>query len=320
MALNVTFQVSMGYHSHMPQNPKHAVVTGGAGFIGGHLVDALIEKGWEVDVIDNLVSGKREQVNPRARFHEYDVRTPDEFAPLLKGVDCVFHLAALPSVEQSIQFPQETHDVNCTGTLNVLHAAKEAGAKRFVYSASCAAYGDQDVTPFHEGLPANPLSPYALQKYVGEQYARMYAEFHGLPTVSLRYFNVYGPRQNPNGPYASVLGRFLVQKGKGKPLTITGDGEQTRDFTHVRDVVAANILAAESANVGKGEFINIGSGKNISINALAALFGGPTTHIPARQEIRDALADTTRAKEMLGWSPRVRFEDGVAELLRESGF
>lgn len=304
----------------MTQQAKHAVVTGGAGFIGAHLVEALIERGWDVDVIDTLVSGKREHVHPSARFHEIDVRDADALTPLIRGADCVFHLAALPSVEYSILYPKETHDVNCTGTLNVLAAAKEGGAKRFVYSASCAAYGDQEVTPFHEGLSANPLSPYALQKYVGEQYARMYAEFHGLPTVSLRYFNVYGPRQNPDGPYASVLGKFLVQKREGKPLTITGDGEQTRDFTHVRDVVAANILAAESKEVGLGEVINIGSGKNVSINALARLFGGPAVHVPARQEIRDALADNTRARKMLGWIPSVRFEDGVSELLRESGF
>lgn len=304
----------------MQKSSKHAVVTGGAGFIGAHLTEALIERGWDVDVIDTLISGKREHVHPKARFHEIDVRDADALLPLAAGADCVFHLAALPSVEQSIQYPKETHEVNCTGTLNVLHAAKEGGAKRFVYSASCAAYGDQESTPFHEGLAAKPLSPYALQKYIGEEYAHMYAELHALPTVSLRYFNVYGPRQNPTGPYASVLGRFLVQKGEGKPLTITGDGEQTRDFTHVRDVVAANILAAESDQVGKGEVINIGSGRNVSINDLAALFGGPVVHIPARQEIRDALADNTRAREMLDWSPKVLFEDGVNELLREAGF
>ncbi len=304
----------------MTQQGKHAVVTGGAGFIGAHLVEALIERGWDVDAIDSLIGGNREHVHPKARFHEIDIRDTDGLRPLMIGADCVFHLAALPSVEHSIQYPQETHEVNCTGTLNVLHAAKEGGAKRFVYSASCASYGEQDSTPFHESLPANPLSPYALQKYIGEHYARMYAGLHGLPTVSLRYFNVYGPRQNPAGPYASVLGRFLVQKGEGVPLTITGDGEQTRDFTHVRDVVRANILAAESENVGRGEVINIGSGRNVSINELAALFEGPTEHIPARQEIRDALADITRAKEMLGWSPNVHFEDGVNELLREAGF
>jgi UDP-glucose 4-epimerase len=267
-----------------------------------------------------LVEGKRERVHPEARLHELDIRDLDAITPVFSGVDCVFHLAALPSVGYSIDNPRESHDVNATGTLHVLEAAKAGGAKRVVYSASCAAYGNQKEVPFRESFLVNPGSPYAIQKYVGEHYARVYAELHDLPTVVLRYFNVYGPHQNATGPYASVLGKFLVSKQEGKPLPVTGDGEQTRDFVHVSDVVAANILAAESDRVGKGEVFNIGSGVGITINALAALFGGPVAYIPAREEIRDALADSLRAKEVLGWEPRVVFSEGIAELLRLNGF
>jgi UDP-glucose 4-epimerase len=223
-------------------------------------------------------------------------------------------------VGYSIDNPRESHDVNATGTLHVLEAAKAGGAKRVVYSASCAAYGNQKEVPFHEALMVNPSSPYAVQKYIGEHYARIYAELHGLPTVVLRYFNVYGPHQNMTGPYASVLGKFLVSKKEGKPLTITGDGKQTRDFVHVQDVVAANVLAAENKEVGRGEVFNIGSGEQITINELAKLFGGSVEYIPAREEIRDALADYSRAKAALGWEPHVVFAKGIAELLRLNGF
>ena len=304
----------------MTESQKRAVVTGGAGFIGTHLVNALIERGWDVDIIDSLIAGNKERVHPRARLHVLDIRDQEAIAPVIRGADYVFHMAALPSVEQSIREPKETHEVNCTGTLHVLEAAKAGGVKRFIYSASCAAYGDQTVSPFHEGLPVQPASPYALQKHIGEHYARIFAELHDLESVSLRYFNVFGYGQSADGPYSSVLGRFLTQKHEGKPLTITGDGEQTRDFVHVRDVVAANIRAAESADVGRGEVINIGSGRSVSINELAKLFGGPVAYVPARQEIRNALADHSRASAVLGWSPKVRFEDGIAELLREHGF
>ncbi|OGZ08304.1 MAG: hypothetical protein A3D65_01055 [Candidatus Lloydbacteria bacterium RIFCSPHIGHO2_02_FULL_50_13] len=304
----------------MSDSTKHAVVTGGAGFIGSHLVAELIKRGWEVDVIDNLVEGKRERVHPSARFHQVDIRDLAAITQLFADADCVFHLAALPSVEYSIQDPRESHEVNCTGTLHVLEAAKAGGVKRVVYSASCAAYGNQEIIPFHEELKVRPASPYAVQKYVGEQYARLYADLHGLSTVTLRYFNVYGPDQNMNGPYASVLGRFMVRKGEGKPLQITGDGNQTRDFVHVRDVVAANLLAAESPDVGQGEVLNVGSGEAITINDLAKFFGGPVEYVSKRQEIRDALADCTRAKEALGWKPAVTLEEGIAELLRHNGF
>jgi UDP-glucose 4-epimerase len=297
---------------------KKAIVTGGAGFIGSHVVDGLLEKGYEVHIIDNLSGGKRHNVNPNAIFHEKDIRNLDEIRPLFKGVDHVFHLAALPRVQYSIEHPQETNDVNTGGTLNVLIAAQEGGVKRVVYSASSSAYGDQPVMPLHEGMPANPKSPYGLQKYIGELYARVFSSVYNLPTVSLRYFNVYGPRFDAEGAYALVIGRFLKQKNEGKPMTITGDGNQTRDFTHVRDVVQANLLAAESPKVGKGEVINIGAGKNQSINAIADLIGGKIEYIPARLEPHDTLADNSKARELLGWIPQVSIEQGIKELVLEA--
>jgi UDP-glucose 4-epimerase len=296
---------------------KRAVVVGGAGFIGSHLTDLLTREGYVVDVIDNLVAGRKERVRSPAKLHVLDIRNYEDIAPVINGADLLFHLAALPRVQYSIEYPIETNEVNVGGTLNVLQAAKEGGVGRVVYSASSSAYGDQEVMPLHEGLPAMPASPYGLQKHIGEVYARLYSEIHGLPTVSLRYFNVYGPRLDPEGAYALVIGRFLKLKKEGKPLTVTGDGEQTRDFTHVRDVVRANLLAATSEKVGNGEVVNIGAGRNMSINALAKLFGGPVEYVPARKEPKNTLADNRKAKELIGWEPEVSFEDGLRELLLE---
>lgn len=298
---------------------KRAVVTGGAGFIGSHIADALIAEGYQVHVIDNLVAGKKEHVSPKATLHVLDIRDVTAIAPVISGADLVFHCAALPRVQYSIEHPEETHEVNVTGTFNVLWAAKEGGVKRVIYSASSSAYGDSDVLPLHEDLRAQPISPYGLQKYIGEQYARMFFDVYGLPTVSLRYFNVYGPRLDPEGPYALVIGRFLALRREGKPLTVTGDGNQTRDFTHVRDVVRANLLAAVSERVGRGEVLNIGAGKNISINALADLFSGERVYVPARKEPRHTRADNTRARELLGWEPTITLDEGIAELLEEWG-
>ena len=293
-----------------------AVVTGGAGFIGSHLVNFLIERDVVVIVIDNLVAGKRERVNPKAKLIVADIRDREALAPAFTGAEHVFHLAALPRVQYSIEHPVETHETNVTGTLNVLLAAREAKVKRVVYSASSSAYGDSPILPLHEDLPANPKSPYGLQKYFGELYCRVMSEVYNLPTVSLRYFNVYGPGQDPDGPYALVIGRFLKQCSAGESLTITGDGEQTRDFTHVRDAVRANWLAATSDKVGHGEALNIGAGNNISINKLAALIGGPVVHVPARLEPKHTLADISKAKKLLGWEPEIVFEQGLKELLK----
>lgn len=293
---------------------KKAVVTGGAGFVGSHVVDALIKEGFAVSVIDDLSGGKRENVHRDATLHVVDVRDSKAIAPIIAGSEFVFHLAALPRVQYSIDYPEETNSVNVGGTLAVLKAAKDAGVKRVIYAASSSAYGNQETLPLSEDVPPQPLSPYALQKYVGELYCRVFSDVYDLSTVSVRFFNVYGPRLDPEGAYALVIGKFLKQKKEGTPLTITGDGEQTRDFTHVRDIVRGMIRAAKSEKVGKGEIINLGRGQETSVNALAELIGGGVTHIDPRLEPRHTRADITRAKELLDWEPEVSLEDGIAEL------
>lgn len=296
---------------------RKVVIIGGAGFIGSNLVLALVKKGFEVHVIDTLIGGKREYVPEGAVLHEIDICDKEAMRKtfaLIGDIYCVFHLAALPRVQFSIENPIETSTVNILGTITALSSSVEAKARRFVYSASSSAYGDQETLPLHEELPPKPKSPYGLQKYVGELHTKLWNEVYGLPTVSLRYFNVYGPHLNPNGAYALVIGRFLKQKKEGKPLTITGDGTQTRDFTHVSDVVEANILAMESETVGKGEVINIGAGDNISINELAKMIGGEVEYVPARQEPKHTRADNTKAKKLLGWTPKVALKDGIVEL------
>lgn len=294
---------------------QKVVVTGGAGFIGSHLVGALLERGYEVHVVDNYLGGRREErVHAAATYHDVDICDASKLAPIFEGATYVFHTAAQPRVPYSIEHPQETNENNITGTLNVLVAAKDAQVKRVIYSASSSAYGDQDTMPLVETMSAKPKSPYGLQKYVGELYCRVFSEVYGLPTVSLRYFNVYGPGADPNGAYALVIGKFILQRTQDETLTITGDGTQTRDFTHVRDVVAANVLAAESPKVGKGEVLNIGAGQNASVNKVAELIGGPVQHVEARLEPHDTLADNSKARELLNWQPTVSLEDGIAEL------
>ena len=295
---------------------KKVVVTGGSGFIGSHLVRALIERGFDVNAIDNFADGRiPSRLHQGATYHERDIRDP-EIKNILKGTAYVFHTAALPRVQFSIENPFDTHEVNLTGTLCLLLAAQEAGVQKVVYSASSSAYGDQKSMPLTEDMRPSPKSPYGLHKYVGELYCKVWSEVYGLPTVSLRYFNVYGPGASAEGAYALVIAKFIKQLQEGKPMTITGDGEQTRDFTHVRDVVRANLLAAESPNVGNGEVINIGAGKNISVKGIAELLGGPVEHIPPRLEPHDTRADISKARELLGWEPEVSIEEGIAELKR----
>ena len=292
------------------------LVTGGAGFIGSHLVDKLIEQGHEVVVIDNLSTGEKENLNPKAKFRKVDIRNLKKIKPAFKGVDHVFHLAAQARVPLSVKDPIETHTNNALGTLNVLVAARDNKVKKFIYSASSSAYGDQKNLPLKEDMTPRPKSPYGLQKLIGEEYCRLFYELYGLPTVSLRYFNVYGPRNPLEGAYALVIGIFLRQKKAGEPLTIDGDGEQTRDFTSVRDVVRANILAAESNKVGRGEVINIGAGNNHSINKIAELIGGKTINKPPRLgDPKHTLADNSLAKKLLNWRPEVSIEEGIEELL-----
>jgi UDP-glucose 4-epimerase len=292
-------------------------VTGGAGFIGSNLVDSLVERGHDVIVIDNLATGKRGYLNPHAPLFEIDVATDSEgLTSALHGREVVFHTVALPRIARSIEDPLGTHATNVTGTLRVLKAAHDAGVRRVVYSSSSSVYGDQPVLPLTEDMPPNPLNPYACQKYMGEVYARNFQRTFGLETVVLRYFNVYGPRQVMEGLYKLVIGIFMEQRQLGKPLTIHGDGEQTRDFTWVGDVVRANALAGESDAVGRGEVINVGSGRETSVNRIAELIGGPVVHVEPRGfDERFKRAGIERARTLLGWSPQMDLEDGVRLLL-----
>jgi UDP-glucose 4-epimerase len=298
---------------------KKAVVTGGAGFIGSHIVDALLEQGYEVHVVDTYVAGKREdRINPSATYHEVDVRDTTALVPIFEGAQYVFHEAALPRVEYSIQNPEETFAINAGGTVSVLEAARRANVARVMLASSGSVYGDQEVFPYTEDMPAMPKSPYALQKYVSECALRLSAELYGVSTVSLRYFNVYGPRFDPHGPYGLVVGKFISLRAEGKPLLIAGDGTHTRDYVHVKDVARANVLAAESAHAGKGEVINIGTGIETSVLDIATLVGGPLEYVAPRIEPERACADISRAKELLDWEPTISFEEGVAELKQES--
>src|SRR3989338_1376263 len=288
----------------------HYLVTGGAGFIGSHIVEALLKRGDKVRILDDFSTSKKANVPDGVEVVEASITDPAAIAPAFKGVDGVFHTAALPRVQFSIEHPAESNDANINGTLNVILAARGAGVRRIVYSATSSAYGDQAVLPLREEMCPAPKSPYGLQKYVGEEYLRIASMFWNLETVSLRYFNVYGPRLTFEGAYVTVVAVFLKQRAAGEPLTITGDGTQTRDFTYIDDVVAANLLAMESPKVGKGEIINIGAGNSKSVNEVAAFFSHPTAHIAPRVEPHDTLADITRAKVLLGWEPRISFEEG----------
>lgn len=295
------------------------LVTGGAGFIGTNLVEHLVAQGHQVVVVDDLSAGDASRLPPGAIFHQIDIRDTAALTKVFAGADVVVHLAALPRVQFSIEHPLETHEVNVTGTLSVLEAAKAAGVKRVVYAASSSAYGDQEILPLSTDLPPQPKSPYALHKYIGEEYLRLWSELFKIETVSLRFFNVYGPHLDPDGPYALVIGRFLKLALQGKALTITGDGEQTRDFTHVRDVVEAILKAATVSGVGKGEVFNVGAGNQTSINELATMIGGEIEYVAARIEPRHTKADIDLTKEHLGWEPTVRLSDGVAELKKQFG-
>lgn len=291
------------------------LVTGGAGFIGSHVVEALLKRGDGVRILDDFSTGKRENVPQNVEILEASITNADSIIPAFKDIYGVFHMAALPQVQTSIEEPLKSHAININGTLNVLLSARDAGVKKLVYSASCAAYGDQSVSPQHEELKPSPKSPYGLQKYVGEHYCKLASMFWNLKTVSLRYFNVFGPRMCFEGAYTTVMAIFLRQKGEGKPLTITGNGNQTRDFIYVEDVVAANLAAMDCEKVGNGEVINIGIGENHSVNEIAKIIGGPTENIAPRIEPHDTLADISLAKKLLNWEPRVTFSDGMAKTI-----
>lgn len=297
--------------------PRRVVVTGGAGFIGSSIVDRLIADGHKVAIIDDLSTGKREHLNLAASFHELDITTgPEPLRSVFDGASVVFHTAALARIARSIADPLRTHAVNVTGTLNVLKAAAEAGVGRVVFSSSSSVYGDQATLPLTEDMSPNPLNPYATQKLVGELYCRSFTRTFALPTVCLRYFNVYGPRQAMEGAYKLVIGVFLEQRDRGEPLTIDGDGNQTRDFTYISDVVSANVLAGFSQSVGQAESVNVGTGTETSVNRIADLIGGPRVHrAPRGFDERFKRADRSRAARLLGWSPRVTVEEGIHLLL-----
>lgn len=298
------------------------VVVGGAGFIGSNIVDKLVEQNHEVVIIDNLSTGKMENVNPRASVEYIDICNENEcsaMVEIMSGADALFLLAAKARVQPSIENPVEYEINNTIGTLNVLKCASDAGVRRVVYSASSSAYGNTEKLPSKESDPVNPLSPYGAQKYYGEVMCKMFSEVYGLETVSLRYFNIYGERQNVGGAYAMVIGIFVDQLLNGKPMTIRGDGEQRRDFTYVGDVVNANILASQSENVGNGEVINIGNGDNRSINDIADMIGGDRVNVDPVIEPKATLANNSLAEELLGWKPTQNIEDWIPKYKKEMG-
>jgi len=300
---------------------SHYLVTGGAGFIGTNIVRELLRRGHQVRSFDNYCAGQFEnRIQPGAEYLEGDIRKMDDLQKAMIGIDGVFHTAAVPRMPYSVEHPQETNENNVTGTLNVLVAARDAKVKRMVYSASSSAYGDQKIFPFVETMKPCPMSPYGLQKYIGEEYCRLFYELYGFETVSLRYFNVYGPFLDPKGAYALVIGKFLRQKNAGEPMTVCGDGEYYRDYTHVSDVVNANILAMESSNVGHGEVLNAGNGHPHSVNELVKLIGGEFKFIDSRPgDPRKTEADSSLAKKLLGWEPKITLEQGVVDLKKEWG-
>jgi nucleoside-diphosphate-sugar epimerase len=297
------------------------LVTGGAGFIGTNLVKQLLSDGHEVMVLDNYSGGRKiDRIQSGVQYIEGDVRNPADLDKACVGVDGIFHMAALPRVSFSVENPELTHDVNVNGTLQVLMAAKRNRVKRLVFSSSSSTYGAQEKREaFREDTAIKkPISPYALHKLIGEHYCRIFFELFNLETVSLIYFNVYGPYFDPDGAYALVVGRFLKQKKNGEPMTVCGDGEYYRDYTHVKDVVRANILAMQGEMVGHGETINIGNNNPHSVNDLVKLIGGESIFVPPRAgDGRYFEADITKAKKLLNWEPSIKLEDGIKQLKSE---
>lgn len=302
-----------------------SIVTGGAGFIGSHMVDLLLSEGYEVIVLDNLSNGRIENLaqhkdNKKLTFVKIDLsdynKSLDEY---FKGIDYVFHYAALADIVPSINRPILYHRANVDSTVHVLEAARKANVKKLVYAASSSCYGIPDKIPTPETSRISPEYPYALTKYIAEEYVISWNKIYGLPTVSLRFFNVYGPRSRTTGTYGAVFGVFLAQKLANKPFTIVGSGKQSRDFTFVTDIVKACYAAATSEI--SGEIMNVGSGGAYSINQLVKLLGGEKTHIPKRPGEPDCtFADTTKIKTLLGWEAKVSFEEGVKIMLENIDF
>jgi UDP-glucose 4-epimerase len=297
-----------------------ALVTGGAGFIGSHLTELLLSRGHSVIALDNLTSGRMKNLqdaehNPGFRFVSADVRDP-AIASHFESVDWVFHLAGLADIVPSIEMPAQYYSTNVTGTFNVLEAARKAGVRRLVYAASSSSYGVPDDYPTPETAPISPEYPYALTKYMGEELVLHWARLYKLPALSLRLFNVFGPRSRTTGTYGAVFGVFLAQKLNGKPFTVVGDGTQTRDFTFVTDVAAAFLCAAESSLTC--EAMNVGSGNRYSVNRLVELLCGNVVHIPKRPGEPDStFGDVTKIKKLLGWQAQMPFPEGVKRMLEK---
>jgi len=298
---------------------SHYLVTGGAGFIGSHLCEELARRGHTVRVADSLITGKRSNLDhvPGVEFLEGDLADPAFAQRAVHGVEYVLHQAAIPSVPRSVKDPIASNRANVDATLNVLVAARDAGVARLVFAGSSSAYGNTPTLPKREDMPANPLSPYALQKVVGEQYLQMFTRLYGLETVSIRYFNVFGPRQDPSSPYSGVISLFITHLLAGKGPKIYGDGGQTRDFTYVANVVDG-VLRACTADGASGQVINVATGGRISLNelftTLRTIIGGTMEpeYLPERAgDVRDSQADIGKAKRILGYQPVVPFEEGL---------
>jgi len=299
------------------------LVTGGAGFIGSHLAEELIRRGHRVRIADSFITGRRENlaVNPSAEFVEGDLADLPIADKACEGVDYVLHQAAIPSVPRSVDDPVTSNRANITATLNVLDAARRAGVKRLVYAGSSSAYGDTPTLPKHEDMPTAPKSPYALQKLVGEQYCQMFTQLYGFETVTTRYFNVFGPRQDPGSPYSGVISLFATAIPAGREPIIYGDGEQTRDFTYIANVVDGVLRACEAPQAS-GEVINVATGLRISLNELLRVINKlvgsnvqPIYKEPRAGDIRDSQADISKARALLGYTPHVSFEEGLKQTL-----
>ncbi len=300
--------------------PIHYLVTGGAGFIGSHIAEKLIGNGHRVRILDNLSTGRKENLagmNESIDFIEGDIRNMDDLNQAVSGIDMVFHQAALPSVPRSIEEPRACHESNITGTLNVLLAARRAGVKRVIYAGSSSAYGDTPVLPKKEDMMPSPLSPYALAKLSGEYYCQVFSSVYNLETITLRYFNVFGPRQDPGSQYAAVIPKFIQAVKKDKSPVVYGDGEQTRDFTYVGNVADANILASQAEKTS-GEVVNVATHTQVSLNQLLATLeelsgrsAQPCYEPPRPGDVRHSLADITRARTFLGYNPVIGLEEGL---------
>ncbi len=297
---------------------KKSIITGGAGFIGSNLTDHLIKVGHKVIVLDNFVSGKKENLSHHKKKNlkivKVDISKNINLDKYFKGVDYVFHLAGLAEIIPSIKNPKKYFINNVLGTLNVLEAAKKVKIKKFIYAASSSCYGVPNDLPTSEKSKIDLKHPYALTKYMGEELVMKYASIYNMPNISFRFFNVYGPRLNTSGQYSAVMGNFLEQKKRNKPLTVVGDGKQTRDFIHVYDLI--NAFSKVMKNRIENEIFNLGSGKKISINVVARIFGGKKKYISKRQgEPKNSLADISKIKKKINWSPKISIEEGIKNLL-----